>query len=194
MKCIKVDNYYYEKGYYKIKLGTGTVHLFKSERKCKKFQSQINRYLSDLCLNYNQLYSDLHSLYRELWPCFYSINNSSRGKYFQEELSIKNEFKNIESLLELLTTNISRRDSFLRVYRDFEMIHESIQIIHHQINSVIHSKSIQFITARLNLILHQSTTNQKDLEEFSTRARNHPTKYDRTTAAIKYAITYSQTA
>lgn len=194
MKSIKVDNIYFEKGYYKIRLGTGTIHLFKSERKAQKFQSQLNRYLSELVLNYNQIYSDLYQLYRELWGTFYSNNNTGRGCYFLTEHSIRNEFQMIDNFLNLLTTHQSRREDFIRVYRDFEMIHESIQSIHASINGVIQSKSVKFISSRLNLILHHSTTAQKELEEFSSRATNHTTQHDRTIHALKFALSYSQTA
>jgi len=194
MKSIKVDNIYFENNYYRIKLGTGTIHCFNSKRKAQKFQSQVNSYLSDLCLNYNQIYSDLYLLYRELWPTFYSTNTTGRGCYFYNEKQIVEEFKMISDLLDLLTTSQSRQDSFLRVYRDFELIHQSIKIIHHLINQVIQSKSISFIKSKLNLILHNSTTAQKELEEFSTRARDHSTDYDRTVEALKLSISYSQTA
>jgi hypothetical protein len=194
VRSITAKNIYHENGYYKIKLGNGSIHLFKSERKAQKYQHQVNRYLSDLCLSYNQLYSDLHQMYRELWPCFHTSNNSSSGQYLFQDRKIKEEFQQIENLLDLLTTSHTRQHCYLRIYRDFELIHESIISIYTNINAVIQSKSIKFISAKLDIYLHQTISYQKELEEFSTKATNHKTEIDRSAAALKFSLNYSQTA
>jgi len=178
---------------YSISLGDGTLHTFKNRKAAEKFQNETNRFLTELVYTFNELYSNLFTLYRETWTFFYNTGNQHKGDGRHDELKIKSSFEIIDNLLETLTTSYSRQDSYYLPFHDFHVISKEIQSIIFELSNEIQNKSICIFDHKLRIYSEQNQNAIQSLQAYSRKDLKHKITIDPLSAAYKY-LTISKQA
>lgn len=193
MKSIFVQNIQETGKYYSVALGDGTRHEFTNLKKAKAFQVKTNNFLTAELHKLNSIYSDLFTIYRNLWGYFYHSKNTTISNNFLTEQQIKESFNSIDSMLELATTSSSRQSDYYRIYRDFEIIIFEIKQICSALSFEISTKSQSILSLKINYIVEQANQISHNVKSFSHADLKHKITTDPLFAAIRYA-TNSKTA
>jgi len=186
MKSVNVKNNLPESGPYCLSLGDGTLHTFKNRKAAEKFQNETNRFLTDLVYTFNELYSNIFSIYRQTWTFFYNTGNKHKGNQLFNELKVKESLQIIDELLEKLTTSYSRQDSYYMPFHDFHIISQEIQTIIFELSNEIQNKSICIFDHKLRIYSEQNQNAIQSLQAYSRKDLKHKITIDPLSATFQY--------
>jgi len=186
MKSVNVKTIQPETGPYTISLGDGTLHTFKNRKAAEKFQNETNRFLTDLVYTFNELYSNIFSIYRQTWTFFYNTGNKHKGNQLFNELKVKESLQIIDELLEKLTTSYSRQDSYYMPFHDFHIISQEIQTIIFELSNEIQNKSICIFDHKLRIYSEQNQNAIQSLQAYSRKDLKHKITIDPLSATFQY--------
>lgn len=188
MKSIFVQNIEETQEGYSVALGDGTRHTFTNLKAARAFQVKTNNFLTTQLHNYNQVYVDLFTVYRNLWGYFYNTKNTNISNNFYNETAIKEALQTIDNLLDLASTSFSRSDNYFRVYCDFAQISESMKTICQELNNELNNKSQSITSHKINFILTQINNVSFEITKYSHSDLNHKITNDPLFQAIKFSL------
>lgn len=187
MKSIFVQNIQEAEGIYVIALGDGTLHSFSNLKAARAFQVSVNNFLTTQLHNFNQVYVELFSAYRNCWGYFYNTKNTTISNNYFNESKIKEAFNSIDTMLDLSCTSYSRQVDYYRVYRDFEQIAINMKLICCELNNEIANKSQSIFSLKINYILTQINNISFEITKFSHADLHHKITNDPLFHAIRHA-------
>lgn len=186
MKSVNVKLILSGPGPFSISFGDGTLHTFKSKKAAVKFQNDTNRFLTELVYSFNEIFTNLFTLYRECWTFFYNTGNKTHGNNLFDESKIKESISIVDELLEKLTTSHSRQDSYYLPFHDFLIINHELQNIIFLLSNEIQNKSICIFEHKLRIYTEQNQNALTNLNSYSKQNLKHKISIDPLSAAYKY--------
>lgn len=187
MKSIFVQNIQKTEKHYSVALGDGTRHEFTNLKAARAFQVKTNNFLTTQLHNFNQVYIELFTSYRNCWGYFYNSKNTTISNNYFNETKIKEALSSIDSMLDLSCTSYSRQGNYYRVYRDFEQIAANMKIICCELNNEIANKSQSVFSLKINYILTQINNISFEITKYSHNDLTHKITNDPLFSAIRHA-------
>jgi hypothetical protein len=111
-----------DKESYDLFLGNGTYYTFKSERACKAFVAQTNKFLTQILTELNGLYTDVYVIYRRNWLYLDTDHRNGTRSNDKSNRKIKQELEGVDFVLNQTTFSSTHRHAHMTVFINYKKV------------------------------------------------------------------------
>lgn len=178
---IHISCTYYSKSLdiYKVKLGNGTIHEFKSEKKCLSFLAKTSKFLTRKYNELNLIYSDVFTLYRQIYFYFDNDKCNPKAKVYEIRRLINKSFSQIEETFERLSFSNCHQSTNQIQFIQINSIIETLLLVAVNIKSVNENKSYASTQVRAEFLINQLSIISNQIKSYSL---DKATSYENTAA------------
>lgn len=161
-------SYYSKSGVvYTVKLGNGTIHEFKSEKKCQSFLAKTSKFLTRKYNELNLIYSDVFTLYRQIYFYFDNDKANPKAKVYEIRRQINKSFIHIEETFERLSFSNCHSTTNQIQFFQINSIIETLIMVAVNIKNVNDNKSYASTQVRAEFLINQLSIISNQIKSFS---------------------------